>query len=93
MRFFFVLAVVVGAALGKFHEFSFSCFINSIQFSVPATEKSPWRLENGLSITTVNSRNVKAGELIFEDNFDTLDFDKWEHERTMSGGGVRSYIF
>jgi len=40
-----------------------------------------------LSITTVNSRNVKAGELIFEDNFDTLDFDKWEHERTMSGGG------
>lgn len=28
-----------------------------------------------------------AGSLIFEDTFDKLDFSKWEHELTMSGGG------
>ncbi|KAJ1617453.1 concanavalin A-like lectin/glucanase domain-containing protein [Pavlovales sp. CCMP2436] len=26
-------------------------------------------------------------KLIFEDDFDTLDFDKWRHELTMGGGG------
>jgi len=28
------------------------------------------------------------GELIWEDNFDSFDFDSWQHEITMSGGGV-----
>lgn len=28
-----------------------------------------------------------AETLIFEDNFDTLDFSKWQHELTMGGGG------
>jgi len=28
-----------------------------------------------------------ADTLIWEDNFDFLDFKKWEHERTLSGGG------
>ncbi len=27
--------------------------------------------------------------LIFEDNFDTLNHDYWEHEKTLGGGGVR----
>ena len=44
-----------------------------------------------LSLTTSVQHGVRktheVGELIFEDNFDTLDFDKWEHEITMSGGG------
>lgn len=44
-----------------------------------------------LSVTTSVQNGVRksheSGELIFEDNFDTLDFDKWEHEITMSGGG------
>lgn len=44
-----------------------------------------------LSLTTSVQNGVRksheSGELIFEDNFDTLDFDKWEHEITMSGGG------
>ena len=44
-----------------------------------------------LSITTSVQNGVRktheVGELIFEDNFDKLDFDKWEHEITMSGGG------
>lgn len=26
-------------------------------------------------------------KLVWEDNFDTLDFTKWQHELTMSGGG------
>ena len=26
-------------------------------------------------------------KLIFDDEFDTLDFDKWQHELTMGGGG------
>lgn len=30
---------------------------------------------------------VLAEKLIFEDNFDTLNFKTWEHELTMSGGG------
>lgn len=28
-----------------------------------------------------------AGDLIFEDNFDDLDFDKWMHENSLWGGG------
>ena len=43
------------------------------------------------SITTSLQNGVRktheSGELIFEDNFDFLDFDKWEHEITMAGGG------
>jgi hypothetical protein len=27
------------------------------------------------------------GELIFEDEFDTLSTDNWEHEITLAGGG------
>jgi len=46
-----------------------------------------WRLDNGLSVTTVNKVHAKAGELIFEDTFDELDFSVWQHERTLSGGG------
>lgn len=29
-----------------------------------------------------------AGELIFEDIFDTFDLRKWQHENTLSGGRV-----
>ncbi len=28
-----------------------------------------------------------SGDLIFEDNFDTLDHSKWFHDQTMAGGG------
>jgi hypothetical protein len=34
-----------------------------------------------------NRRTHQAGELIFSDEFDTLDLDTWQHEITMSGGG------
>lgn len=29
-----------------------------------------------------------SGDLIFEDTFDTFDLRKWQHEITLSGGGV-----
>ena len=32
-------------------------------------------------------------ELVWEDNFDTLDPGKWEHEVTAWGGGVRIHSF
>jgi hypothetical protein len=42
-------------------------------------------------VTTSVWRGVRktheSGELIFEDNFDTLNFDMWQHEITMAGGG------
>lgn len=28
-----------------------------------------------------------SGQLIFEDKFDKLDFEKWQHEKTLAGGG------
>ncbi|KFB36215.1 AGAP002796-PA-like protein [Anopheles sinensis] len=44
------------------------------------------------SVTTASGSLVKRsafcpGELIFEDNFDRLDLEKWEHEHTLGGGG------
>lgn len=29
-----------------------------------------------------------SGDLIFEDTFDMFDTRKWQHENTLSGGGV-----
>lgn len=31
--------------------------------------------------------NFCSGDLIFEDNFDTFDLNKWQHAVTMAGGG------
>nr|XP_022908360.1 beta-1,3-glucan-binding protein-like [Onthophagus taurus] len=43
------------------------------------------------SQTTVSGtfapRDFCSGDLIFEENFDTLDFKKWQHENTLGGGG------
>lgn len=43
------------------------------------------------SATTVSGThapgNVCSGQLVFEENFNTLDQSKWRHEVTMSGGG------
>jgi hypothetical protein len=41
------------------------------------------------SVTQTTSGETYApGDLIFEDVFDSLDFETWQHEITMSGGGV-----
>jgi len=34
-----------------------------------------------------NGETYAPGDVLFEDNFDFLDFTKWGHEITMSGGG------
>ncbi|XP_037916848.1 beta-1,3-glucan-binding protein-like [Hermetia illucens] len=45
------------------------------------------------SLTTASGSAVQktdricAGELIFEDNFDKLNFKHWQHESTLAGGG------
>ena len=31
--------------------------------------------------------NICSGQLIFEDNFDSFDLSKWQHEETLAGGG------
>ena len=41
-----------------------------------------------LGFSAFLSGNVDGAEtLIFEDNFSRLDFSKWQHELTLSGGG------
>ncbi|XP_059608689.1 beta-1,3-glucan-binding protein-like [Phlebotomus argentipes] len=46
------------------------------------------------SLTTVSGTLASAitgplcsGDLLFEDNFDTLDYETWQHEITLAGGG------
>ncbi|XP_058821628.1 beta-1,3-glucan-binding protein-like [Topomyia yanbarensis] len=44
------------------------------------------------SVTTASGTRaptgtICSGDLIFEDNFNFLDFEKWEHESTLAGGG------
>lgn len=48
------------------------------------------------SITTASGFHapkgkICTGDLIFYDNFEKLDLSKWEHESTMTGGGVRIF--
>ena len=49
---------------------------------------SPIWVSSEPSITTSLQNGIRtthqSGELIWEDNFDFLDFDKWEHEITMN---------
>lgn len=51
-----------------------------------------------ISITTssgsqASNRPHCSGELIFYDNFDKLDLKKWQHESTLTGGGVSTSFF
>jgi hypothetical protein len=60
---------------------------NSYTFISPNLAKSVC----GPSVTTVSGSAAKkqfcSGELIFEENFDKLRFDVWQHEITLAGGG------
>lgn len=44
------------------------------------------------SVTTVSGTHapsvVCSGQLIFTDDFNSLDVEKWQHENTLAGGGV-----
>jgi len=37
--------------------------------------------------TTSPGNYYCSGQVIFEDNFDTLNLEKWQHENTLAGGG------
>lgn len=45
-----------------------------------------------LSVTSASGTHAEhfycSGELIFSEEFHELDFEKWQHENTLSGGGV-----
>lgn len=51
----------------------------------------------GMTPTTVSGlkapRRICSGDLIFYDNFRELDFEKWKHENTLSGGGVSKLYY
>ena len=32
-----------------------------------------------------------GSKLVFFDDFDNLDFNKWRHELTMAGGGINEF--
>ena len=64
-----------------------------VGLAVALEEQSP---KCTVSVTTASGTKARAGpyctgELIFEDNFNTLDFETWEHENTLSGGGVSNH--
>lgn len=49
------------------------------------------------SITTAsgayaNSKKLCSGKLIFRDDFNKLDLEKWQHENTLQGGGVSLFF-
>lgn len=49
------------------------------------------------SVTTVSgtaapSSAICSGDLIFEDNFDSVDLSKWQKENTLGGGWVNIYV-
>ncbi|XP_055607290.1 beta-1,3-glucan-binding protein-like [Uranotaenia lowii] len=57
----------------------------------PKTDAQKLNCEKA-SVTTatgsfVDRKAFCPGELIFEDNFDELNMDKWQHEHTLGGGG------
>ena len=38
-------------------------------------------------------KKICSGQLIFDENFNTLDKNKWKPEVTLGGGGVSSFDF
>jgi hypothetical protein len=48
--------------------------------------------EAQISVTTASGSRAPPGpyypgQIIFEDHFNTLDFETWDHENTLAGGG------
>mgnify|MGYP005984562637 CR=1 len=59
--------------MGLFHSSQTQC-----------TKPSPTTVSGTHAPTTT----ICSGDLIFEDEFDELDLQKWNHELTLGGGGV-----
>ena len=53
------------------------CFLISVALTCTVTTASGTRAPSGFC----------SGDLIFEDNFNSLDQSKWRHEMTLAGGG------
>lgn len=61
-------------------------------FEAVKVKEATAQLENHIkeitsSETLFTETSVGIETLVFEDNFDSLDFKKWKHEINMSGGG------
>ena len=44
-------------------------------------------MQSKILLSTLAVAASATEKIIFEDNFDKLDFNKWQHEITMGGGG------
>lgn len=49
-----------------------------------------------ISVTTASGTRApplpyRSGQLIFQDNFDFLNHENWQHESTMTGGGNNEF--
>ncbi|CAG0884834.1 unnamed protein product [Cyprideis torosa] len=63
--------------------FVVSCLAGTTNRKLKELPRDEW-------VTTVNGVPVppeQAGQLIWEDNFDTFNLNRWAHEKTASGGG------
>lgn len=50
------------------------------------------------SVTTVSGTHapqgrICSGDLIFEDNFNEFSLPVWQHELTLGGGGVSTFLY
>jgi hypothetical protein len=56
----------------------------------PTSEcNSPKIFDDFLFISLLNFQDpFCSGDLVFEDTFNDLNFETWEHENTLAGGGV-----
>lgn len=57
---------------------SFIIFVSYAKAQVAITTASGFRAPKG---------PYRPGQLIFEEHFDELDFETWQHEKTLTGGG------
>ena len=66
-------------------------WVSLISLAISFSSSSALDCSGSSSVSTSSLQGVKrwheAGELIFEDEFDKIDFTIWDHEITMAGGG------
>ncbi|XP_055641211.1 beta-1,3-glucan-binding protein-like [Toxorhynchites rutilus septentrionalis] len=77
-----VFTMIAGSAFGETD--SRGTFDVPLSRNRPNCVKSP-TTASGSAIQ--RGRKFCSGELIFEDNFDFFDFEIWDHENTLAGGG------
>lgn len=67
--------------------FSLLCVASALLSQAASTSKCTE------SVTTASGTfaptSICSGDIIFQEEFDALNFKKWQHESTLGGGGVR----